>query len=281
MLPHPELINHADVIHIIDGTATPEVLAHYDQCRACRAYIAAQRSIEQSLHRLFRRDECPSVQQITAFLRQELLPAQSELIQQHLNDCKTCTQILDDLKSAFEIAVNQRQNLPLPIMTLPQAILGDQQNLPSLPALRNISWQASAALASAGEPASLVAQIDDSFICLTIIPDDHYRYTIEGQTSGGSGPELPFINWNVVVQVNKAIPVEQQIANDSIQTVFDNLKIMLKFGEDLENAEDEPEQTESIIFEATSIIDQFGFFHSDAVVPGIVKIVIKEPRLDH
>lgn len=139
MLPHPDLINDADVMALLDGTASPQILAHYDQCRACRAYVVQQRQIEESLHQFFSGDSCPSGKQITAFVRGKLARQQQDTIEAHIDGCEACKHDSEEMHLFFQ--------QPKPATPQPSFQAGwsgmQQSNIPWSAALptRQVPWQ--------------------------------------------------------------------------------------------------------------------------------------------
>jgi hypothetical protein len=200
MLAH---LNDTAVIAVLDGTASPQILAHYDQCRECRAYVAQQRQIEEALYQLFAGDSCPSGEQITAFVLGELDRRQHHTIEAHIDGCEACTR---DLKHMQRFLQPPKAASPRPSFQAAWAGL-HQANLPLSTALpiRPVVWQKGAALANAGAPIRFVAEIDGVFITLMFSRKGHRSYTFEGQTSTDSAMQPPLIGARAILMVDDAV----------------------------------------------------------------------------
>lgn len=203
MLPHPDVINDAAVIALLDGTASPQILAHYDQCRECRAYVIQQRQVEESLYQLFSGDACPSGEQITAFVLGELDRRQQQTIKAHIDGCEACTHDIEEMYLFFEQskAASPQPSFPAAWPPPPRSNMPLSATLPT----RRVIWQKSAALANAGAPTSFVAEIDGIFISLMFSRKGHRVYAFEGQTSMDSAMQPPLIGACAILMINEAL----------------------------------------------------------------------------
>ncbi|HOT93461.1 MAG TPA: zf-HC2 domain-containing protein [Anaerolineae bacterium] len=98
----PDEIHEGDLAAYLDGSATPEVIAHIERCPACAAEAAALRQVEALFAAALYRADCPPPDQLLEYQAGLLNGKERRAVAQHLKGCAECRQELARLKRAAQ-----------------------------------------------------------------------------------------------------------------------------------------------------------------------------------
>lgn len=95
----PPPLSDDQISAAIDGAAEPGVLAHLASCASCEARLAEARAMEQRLHTLVYRWDCPPPERLAALERGRLPAGERQALAEHVASCPSCTRELADLRA--------------------------------------------------------------------------------------------------------------------------------------------------------------------------------------
>lgn len=78
--------------YALDPDGDEAIRNHVAQCPACAAEVDEMRALATHLGKRLTRFDCPSSEELDAYLAQELPPARQEEVAQHLQQCSRCTE---------------------------------------------------------------------------------------------------------------------------------------------------------------------------------------------
>lgn len=79
----------------------PAIADHLTRCPSCQSEVARMRSLTPVLGQRLRRVDCPSVEQLDAYLASETRRAETEPLTAHLKECLRCQQEIEEMQAAL------------------------------------------------------------------------------------------------------------------------------------------------------------------------------------
>ncbi len=90
-----------DLLAVLDGEASELIQKHLEACGYCSARLAHMRKLEQGVHMIMYRSECPSADELADFVMEVAEFDTYSSIQEHLQYCVLCREEVQKLQMIF------------------------------------------------------------------------------------------------------------------------------------------------------------------------------------